>query len=255
MDGHIKIPDYEYNHREILFNEVVLDFDDKDFDTNLVNAKEVMLKMDADQVTYYAYKTGGKGIHLHTFWNGMDKVKDISLMKRTIMKYYAWGMNIDYQLSGKHLVRMEYGVYEKTRKNIKEPLFEFHEDIPRRGNVITKALWTNYINSIMSSINRRLDLDINPEVEGIVKDIITGKIVLVDGRKNMLWFLIHQLKGKMEQDEVISKLISWYNYNGGTELSDEDIRRQVVYQWSRTYSFSKSWIDRLLKNSKRIENE
>lgn len=241
---------YEYNHRSILDCEVVFDFDDGKYDINLAVAKEVMSKLDEDEISYQAWNTGNKGIHIHILFEDLNKAKDLSLMKRTILKHYAWGKNIDYQLSGKHLVRMEFGIHEKKRDSYKSCLSG--EGATIKINRIPIKIWTEYTQAVLSQINRKVKVE-NPEIEGIVKDIISCKIVLRDGRKNMLWFLIHQLKGKMDQDKVMDTLISWYHYQGGTELTDEQIRRQVRYQWDKTYGFSKSWLDTLLQYSVRTD--
>ena len=252
------ICDLEYNHRTILNNEVVFDFDNDKESVNKDNALKVCETLDADNINYSLWFTGNKGYHIHAFWKDLSSIKELSLMKRIILKYYAWGMDIDYQLAGKHLVRMEYGIHEKKRSQNKILIRLSNNcltliDCHTPNNNLLKIFWEKYAEEINNRLIRKLEPTNTPELDDTIKKILNGKIMLRDGRKNMLWFLIHQLKGKMTQEEVTSKLISWYKYNGGTELTDGQISFQVRYQWDRTYHFGRNFLDLLLKNSVLVE--
>ena len=236
---------YEYNHRTILDNEVVFDFDSEKMEENLDNSWLVCEKLVADNIDFSVWDTGNKGIHIHTFWSNLSEFKDRALMKKTILKHYAYGMNIDYQLAGKHLVRMEYGKNEKRRSNEKQPLY-FEGTI--QFNIINDNLIEQYKLELNRYIERRLTTPANVD-EQIIKDFLEGKYIIKDGREKFLFFLINELKTRIPQDELGTRLITWYRYSGGSKLSDQEIRIKVHYHYASgvNYTLGLGFFKSLLK--------
>ena len=247
--------DLHYNHRSILKNEVVFDFDDGNIQENY---EEVKQKLIQDKISFEAFKNVGSkkgGIRLHTFWK-MDNIKSKSLMKKLILKHYAYGKGIDYQLCGKHLIRAEYGLYEKEYgKEIYNELIcsnkilnIFGEEEP---NMVIQEIIDKYSEyqrqRAIKSYARTSNISVNNEV---IDKLLNSKIMVEDCRERILFFLIHQLKNKYEMQELSNMLINWYKYNGGCKLTSGQIRWKVKYHWDRDYTFSPFYLKNLIGDIK-----
>ncbi len=196
LNERFKIPDYNYNHRTILTWEVVFDFDSDVVQENIDNSYLVIEKLSEDNIAFSVYATGNKGVHIHTFWKDLDKFRDLTLIKKTIMKYYAYGMSIDYQLASKHLVRMEYGVNEKKRHSFKTPLQDEEEIV---FNTVPEFIISKYQEELNAYLLRRIDAPINVD-DSLIKDFLNGQYVVNDGREKFLFYLIHALKGRIQKE-------------------------------------------------------
>lgn len=243
--------DLQYNHRSILPFEVVFDFDSDDIEENVENSFKVITQLEEELVNpiYSVWSTGGKGIHIHTLWKDLESFKDLTLMKKTIMKHFAYGMKIDYQLASKHLVRMEYGVYEKVRnvdRPTKTPIYDVIS-LDEYLNIVPSNIISEYVNELNSYMIRRIDAPANVDND-LLREFLDGKYVIRDGREKFLYYLIHALKGKMPQNEVTDRLTSWYQYCGGTKLTREHIRQKVLYHWDKKYSFGVNFFNNLMKD-------
>jgi len=238
--------DHKYNHRSILNCEVVFDFDSDKRDENLENSWIVVNRLGEDGLHFNVYDTGNKGIHIHTFWNKITEFKDLATMKKTILKHYAYGMNIDYQLAGKHLVRMEYGVNEKVRTNTKESLSDSDTIL---FNDIPDFIIKEYQEELNKYLERRLTTPVELD-DQVIKDFLEGKFEIKDGREKFMFFLINSLKNKIPENDLADRLISWYFYSSGNKLTEQEIRRKVHYHINRdiNYSFGMSFFKKLLED-------
>jgi len=251
--------DLDYNHRQILDFEVVFDFDASNIEENLKRANEVMDKLLKDDIFFHSWTTGNKGVHIHTFWAGLGQFKDVVLMKKAILKHYAFGMEIDYQLAGKHLIRMEYGKNENKLNKFKEP---YKENVQKEYKGVT-LISVSYINDIPKFIIdeyqeelhryiiRRLEKTDDTEINDTVKQLLEGQILVEDGRERMLFYLIHHLKERMTYDDMVSKLTSWYRYNSGTKLTNTQIAYKIRYHMNKSYSFRKDYLDDILEKARK----
>jgi hypothetical protein len=87
-------PGYRYNvgkyeihdERNILMNEIVFDFDWSSYVKNYAKAKLVAEVLENRKIPYYVYATGGKGIHIHIYFN---KVKAEKEEHKTLLKEAA----------------------------------------------------------------------------------------------------------------------------------------------------------------------
>lgn len=244
-DGNMDCP---FNHRQILIDEVVFDFDDESAEVNAETAEIVSAKLRSHGIKFSVWHTGGKGIHIHTLWNNLWRLNNTSLIKKRILKFFAFGRKVDYQLAGSHLVRAEWGLYEKNY-----PRFEKYKTLIAdcgglEYNDILPEIFESYKNDLSNEIVRSLDktggeLDDKEKV----KKLMDGDIKIRDGRERVLFYLIHQLKKIYEFDDVVKKLQSWYYYNGGSKLTPGQIRYKVKYQWKRNYSFGSTYLDDFIK--------
>ena len=237
--------DLEYNHRSILDCEVVFDFDSEKQEENVENSFEVVQRLSNDNIYCTVWDTGNKGMHIHTLWSNIKEFKDLTLMKKTILKYYAYGMNIDYQLASKHLVRMEYGINDKKWHNNKMPL----SDTEIVYNTIPEHIIEQYKIELNRFLTRKLDTPIELD-DNLLKEFLEGKFEIVDGREKFMVFLINALKNKMQEEELVSRICSWYFYSSGTKLTERDIRAKVRYHITRNvnYSFGMHYFKSLMKD-------
>jgi len=241
------VMDLHYNHRSILRNEVVFDFDEGDIQQN---SKEVTTKFINEEINYEKFSakySEKKGVRIHTFWN-FKKCTNIPLMKRLILKHYAYGKGIDYQLCGKHLIRCEYGLYEKEYpKQNYNVLVESNEVGEDRTNPIPQEVWNKYIQLCvrqpLKDYGRTEGISINSEV---LQGLLNGGIRVEDGRERILFFLIHQLKNIKTFEEVCEELTKWYHYVGGVKIPAWQIRKKVQYHWDKKYRFSKDYLSNIL---------
>lgn len=240
--------DCEYNHRGILNDEVVFDFDAEDKELNKTNAKEVMNIFNEQKINYSAWDTGGKGIHIHTFWKDLNKLSRPIIVKKTILKMYGGGRHIDYQLSGRHLIRTEWGLYDKSY-----PAHEYHKTliIDKRGleyNDFPSFMFKAYLRDVKKDFVKDLKkIGKTDSEDENVKLLMEGEIKVKDGRERVMFYLIHKLKEMYDYEEVVKKVSSWYSYNGGHKMSVSQIKSKVKYHWNRKYSFSNDYLDDFIK--------
>jgi len=138
------------NHREVFPQEIVFDFDLNNQEKLTYYYKRIVVKLKKHNLKFYAFTTGGKGIHIHILFPEILKhdIKDRPLLKKSIIDYFfrdskgnsfSHLAKVDYQLCSRHLVRAEFGLHEKTRK-YKEPLYEFTPLIKEDNKIPSGAL-------------------------------------------------------------------------------------------------------------------
>jgi len=240
--------DCEYNHRSILNDEIVFDFDSAVKETNDVNAQKVMKLFDEQKINYTAWKTGGQGIHIHTLWKNLYRVSRPSIIKKTILKMYGGGKNVDYQLASKHLIRAEWGLYDKTY-----PAHEYHKTliVDKNGltyNELPKFIFKAYIRDVKKDFVKDLKkLGKTDSKDENVQKLMNGEIKVKDGRERVMFYLIHKLKVLYDYEDVVKKVQSWYSYNGGHKITTNQIRNKVRYHWNKDYSFANDYLDDFIK--------
>jgi len=236
------IPTKRYNHRIILHNEIVIEFDDNNVDENRKNADEVAKRLKRDGFSVAKWTSGNKSTHVHTFID-VAKCKNIQLLKRVFMKYYCKNLPLpDYQLCGNnHLIRAEYGVHEKTQK-YKSPIF-VDKDYPR-VHQLSPDVWYQYGKEERRSISQRMSTVVNSLDESpIVKSLLQPSVfreLADDGRERMLYVFAQVLKHKYKakengKQELIKLLQEWYKYSSGTKMTENQVAQKVVYHWNKAY--------------------
>lgn len=237
--------DLDYNHRTLMNCEIVFDFDDEKKSINEECALEVCKRLQSDNIVFSLWDSGNKGYHIHTFWKDLDKLTDLKVMKTVIMKYYAKDFKIDYQLAGKHLVRMEYGVNEKNRDNNKTLLVG-------NTNIIFNDITSYFIELYKTELNKYLfrSIEKTPDMDNkLLKQLLEGEYVVKDGREKFLFYLINSLKSTFPEDELTNRLTSWYYYTQGSKLTRVQIKNKIHYHYNSgtTYSFSNDSLKKLMK--------
>lgn len=108
------------NHRQILKNEIIFDFDRiipketalEDYD--IKKLKEELLE---DNYRFVIYHTGSKGIHLHIYWDGLILLtkNDREEFRKTLFRRYKWFSGVDLQkASDSSMIALEHTPHWKT---------------------------------------------------------------------------------------------------------------------------------------------
>ena len=243
-----------YNHRSILNNEIIIEYDNKDKEENIRLTKLVRTNLDKDKVKYMVWDSGNKSIHIHILVD-LKNATNIPLLKKTFIRYYCRDLPIpDLQLcSSNHLVRSEYGIHEKTGR--KKELIYRHPEYPCI-NDIKPLIWDNYSDSRRESLARKI-VNNSTEITALkgFKYLVTAHEFkeAEDGRERALFMLIHILKPqyKDKKAELISFLQDWYHYSGGYKLTPKQIENKICYHWSREYNITERYLNEFLESINR----
>lgn len=239
-------PMEHYNHRCILDDELVIEFDNPDPTKNGNCAGLVVQKLKNANIDYSVWSSGGKSVHVHCHFDISKDYKDLKLIKRMIMEVLVKdvGYEPDYQLCvRRHLIRAEFGFHEKSglfKKRIMETenypkLAKVPEAIKVAYELVTKAREVAPKPKVLNAAHPLVMLVLNS------KDI-------KDGRKQLIWRLINILKQDFNQEQVITMLDAWYKNNNGKDLNIRDIKKLVEYHWNRSYTITEYSFKTVLKD-------
>jgi hypothetical protein len=249
-------PETPYNHRTMLRQEVVIEFDDKESSVNLAAAKEVAKRLEADQIEYSMWHSGNRSYHVH-FFIEPSNAGHLSLLKNITVRHYTEGLQLpDLQLcSDGHLIRAEFGVHEKTGK--RKSLYKETTEYPKVCR-LPGAVWDKYVKAATTVVKREM----TKHVSGITglkgfKYVVTASEFrgTDDGRERALFMLIHALKPQYQgrKEELTRFLQEWYRYSGGRQLNDEAVSRKVAYHWTRDYRIGQRYLNELLESLGRAD--
>jgi hypothetical protein len=239
-----------YNHRGILHNEVVIEYDNKDPKVNEEYINQIRYRLNQLKMPYMVWESGGKSIHLHQLLDVQD-AKNMFWVKKAYIAWLTAGLpSPDSQLlSDNHLIRAEFGLHEKTGKP-KTLLFRSKNYFDQLTH-IPEEVWEKYTDSMEHYVQKQIITDLSeltkhPGVEYILNSPEFKD--LDDGRERALFFLIHVLKTKFKEDKegLIQYLQEWYKYSGGNKLSDASIAGKVHYHWNKHYDLTENYINTLL---------
>ncbi|HEY9705833.1 MAG TPA: hypothetical protein V6C58_25585 [Allocoleopsis sp.] len=239
-----------YNHRIILKNEIIIEFDEDDKKTNLKLVQEVISRLKKDGINYSLWDSGNKSYHCHIFVE-LGNATNIQLLKRCFIKYYCQGMQLpDMQLCQEtHLVRAEFGVNEKSGK--KKFLIENSKNYLEL-NYIPKKVWELYNLEQQKSFTKTIIKDtqelLNTPVLKTVLDTIRMKEEVKDGRERILWMLSQLLKNKYSKDELKVFLNDWYTYSGGNKLTQRQINLKVDQAYKKDYHITERFVKTLAED-------
>jgi len=80
------------DHRTISSNEIVFDLDFKNYMLVYKHAKLITTTLDERKIPYYIFSTGGKGLHIHIFFNKLEITNDEikKLFHEAIQYNFTW---------------------------------------------------------------------------------------------------------------------------------------------------------------------
>jgi hypothetical protein len=238
-------PEEKYNHRCILRDEVVFDFDNEDKEINKKNSEEVIKMFDEQGINYSYWDTGNKGFHIHTFWNDLHRVHKPDMIRKTLLKIYACNKDVDYQLIQGHMIRLECSVNEKSGRN--KELIKYKDGLIF-NNIpgFVKAVYNIKKEKLLTKTLK--DVKPSDDFDPRITEILSNKIKITDGRERLLFYFIHKLKGRTNFSDLVTLLFDWYKSSGGKKLTKGIIESKVRYHWNRNYTFSPRYLDFINEN-------
>lgn len=120
-------------HREILKPEIVLDLEDKEKYSSLIE------QLNREGYYYKAYSTGSKGYHIHLFFRELNVYDDNE--RKKVKEFFIKKFGCDIQKAGKCMIALEGVEHWKGTGKIKELVAE------REGN--------NKLDNVLSEINEK----------------------------------------------------------------------------------------------------
>lgn len=249
-------PNIPYNHRGILRNEVVIEFDDKDKDKNRENAMVVYKRLFNDGFSCLVAYTGGKSIHVHTFVD-VGQAKNLAQLKKEFMRYYCKDLPLpDLQLaSDNHPVRAEFGLHEKTGNT--KIIVTIDKSYPKIKKIPT-PVWDAYVESMQINTKRAMTQAVNniDQSEGFKHLLASDQFrANEDGRSRALFMLIYVLKQqdkyKDDKESLGEFLANWYRYANGTKLTEKDIKSRVNAAYAKNavqYTPGRRYLNELLES-------
>lgn len=233
-----------YNHRSMLDNEVVIEFDCGTVEENREYANKVTNRLLRDGFKYAKWYSGGKSTHVHIIIDP-KQCPNVPLLKSCLMRYYSKGLPTpDLRLTSKnHLIRAEYGLHEKTGK--KKTLISKSKEYPAISEV-PDAVWNFYGQERERLLKRKLtlttkDLSQHKAVKFLM-DSTNVREVVKDGRFRIMFLLTSVLKDVMEPKELEQFIVDWYRYSGGVKMTEKKVRENVTYILEKGYVVTESTI-------------
>lgn len=243
-----------YNHRSILKNEIVIEFDDDDSFKNKKHAEYIVRRLKKDGISASMWHSGNKSYHVHCLVR-VNECNNLPLLKNTFMRHYCEGIPLcDLRLAeNNHLVRAEYGIHEKTY-HTKIPILSCRNYFKLHN--IPKKIWIDYSNRMNTVLQRKTTMMINDLTTlPLIKAFLNNKTVrdTNDGRSRLLFVLIQVLKHKYKKldngkEELQKFMWNWYKYSSGLKLSKSKVYNQVTYGWNRDYSIGVNYIYRVAED-------
>ncbi len=247
-----------YNHRSILNNEIVIEYDDEDPKVNERYVRIIAQRLNIDKIKYSKSFSGGKSQHCHILIN-INGAMNISLLKNAFIRYYTqnnrWNTKLplpDMGLCGKRLIRMEYGIHEKTQKHkycvYTSPGYGESSTIPKEVWDLYDKMYERVQKWKSTTISK--ELTNSKQVKLILDCVRFNKYG--DGRERALFILIHTLKEKYKdnpegREELTMFLQKWYKSSKGYKLTNVDIKNKVNYHFSRDYNIGISYLSTFLE--------
>lgn len=242
-------PKKVYNHRMLLNNEIVFEYDLEDNNLNKKYVDIIAKRLSENNIKWSKWFSGGKSYHLHCHVNTKG-CTDLPLLKRSFTAYFTKGLpKPDMQLCSPHLIRAEWGVNERTGKF--KTLISKVKGYPYLGKV-PEEVWKEY--------STRKKISISNKAAWSTKDLVNSKEVKLllntikfkefgDGRERSLWALIHILKHQYkDKAELKSFLVDWYKYCGGKKLSSGDICYKIDQQYGKDYTPGINYLRNLIED-------
>ncbi len=240
-------PMIPYNHRTILDQEVVIEFDNDDTQKNLINAEKVTKKLIKHKIKYSLWHSGNKSYHVHCLLK--FNVGNPTMLKKAFMRWATKDLDElpDMQLAGRHLIRAEWGIHEKTQNN--KTRIRESAGYPCLSNV-PQEVWESYLSEKEKYVKRRMtDATQDISESAVVKQLLDTTYIseVGDGRERSLFALSNVLCVKYEQKELETLLWDWYRYSNGSKLSEGQVKYKVRSAYKKRYIITEYYLKQLLE--------
>ena len=216
--------------RQVLDNELLFDFDNKDYKENVIGAKLLIKRLESHGLKFYCFFSGNKGFHISVFFDKpLIKTKYSVLIKKAIehdfsfkdvlKRYYIDLMDdlfcsdfIDTPLMsvGRHLIRTVGSINFKGglfKTFVKEPdytkpielLFPFNNssimdiqtnDLPTFSKIVDSLIKSKQSISVKHDLSNQVSLSRFFTTKKMFRSVNLFDIKLIDGRKRFVTFLL-----------------------------------------------------------------
>lgn len=232
-----------YNHRSILNNEIVIEFDHDDKEVNKKVTLEVLKRLRDSNIAYSYWDSGNKSFHVHAL---VDIPEDVNrkYFKKAFLEAFTQGLEIkpDYAVcNNNHLIRAENGIHEKTGRH--KTLLRSTEGYPKVSQGPERVLQIyRQREAIRLSTPRPRDKNLSKST-GVQYLLTHGT---KDGRTRALFILAQALRGSQQEDEIIRTLQEWYQKTGG-KMSKSQVASEVRRHLKTEYSLSERYVNEFLE--------
>lgn len=216
---HCKFPSEEFNkriklkgetiHRIIMHDEIVIETDLTSWYDNKIINEGVVDKCLSEMWSFKSWTSGNKSFHTQLFFPQLNNIKSPYKLKIAKEHFIKWffdnnveDLKVDLGLCGNHLIRAEYQLHEKTKRN-KIPIVEHETDEP---NKLPIDVLKSYNKEIQSINSYKYTIKTNIRMPCITK---LTSISLQDGKKRVLFILASHFKSTMDKFKLISFLNNW----------------------------------------------
>lgn len=232
-----KVDEYKYNHRGVLPEEVVADFDcdEGELDGKVLDLVKALAK---NNVQCSVWRTNGKekgGIHIHMLFDIPDKVTNKKLLKKLILQHYIGDLKlygIDTQILGNHLIRFEGGHYDKlpTWKAGKKTLVYCHGDSLKK-NKVPKKVWQEYARDILPyqlyHLRRGKKIKSKHETPKSIQFLLSDKFKEYKDGGDRALFTLASYYRELNDDELYKLLKDYNDYNLRVPLDHKQIMAKI----------------------------
>ena len=239
-----------YNHRSMLKNEIVIEFDHEDHTVNQKATAEVVKRLRQDGVNYSQWTSGNKSEHVHVLLEIPPDLLDRKTLKKAFLDTYCEGLEVkpDYQLCiDNHLIRSENGLHEKSRGY--KSLIRATAGYPKLS-VVPGKVWDSYGLRVRQAMVRRAsrtasNVKESPSIKFLLKTEDFGTVG--DGRERALFILSQVLRDDYSEADLVKFLQDWYRYSGGRKLDSREVQSKVRYSLKKKYNISERYVEEFLQ--------
>ena len=276
--NHFKYPSKEFNdffggthglqpgHREIFKDELVIEGDLPDRAVNFNNSEWISARLVRLGFEFKKYTSGNKSLHHHLFFPELLILSDGDgyQVKERLLRYIfecmsasahcrdcktedckLRKMGIDLQLTKKHMIRVEFGLHEKTdRRKILLEEKEGRNLVPKFCLVKVRKYKPLTGKQVMLSDKKCITFLQSPNIFG----------EKVDARERILFVLaaIHKSSGK-DSNKTLDALINWNREILGGHFIESKINSTVRSVYLSNIAPGCSYIKSILKDIGRME--
>lgn len=220
--------------RQIFDDEIVIETDLTFPQLNLSVAQQVCDYLREHAISYSLWYSGNKSFHIHLHFEELQRIQNPFVLKKMKQSFLLWLFNchnllgnqepcgvcdkvkskttcliqkfkVDTQLTGNHLIRLEYSQHVKTNKH-KELIAIHNSDtshIPKDVYNIFNNINNIYYNNILyNNIN-----NINSTPKNCVNNLKTLR--LKDGKKRAAFIIYNNEKLTSDNTKAAETLIKW----------------------------------------------
>jgi len=212
---------FQPNHRDVFKDEIVIEGDLPKRLDNYRNSVKIEKMMNDKGISYLKFYSGNKSYHIHSYWPELNNVEGHrrAYLKKKIISWMLGcevsckhadcnikKFDVDFQLTGNHLVRMEYGLHNKTgRRKI------LLKTVDNGKNFIPQEVKEDY-EKFNNRMKRWQPIDSNIKADMNCMKYFTSEDT-GDCRKRILFFIINRLIGQGKSSKEVTDVVFNWNIN------------------------------------------